>query len=112
MTKIPPISVVLAENAKAIRKRLKETQPQISARAKARGYDIDQGTISRIENRRLVPSVDVLEALAHGLDVEPWKLLVPYLDPKNLPILREASAAERDLWRRLHEQAQKLGLTT
>jgi transcriptional regulator with XRE-family HTH domain len=112
MTKGQPLQAIIATNAKAIRKRMKETQPQVADRAKARGYVLDQGTVSRIENRRLVPSIDVLEALAHGLDVEAWQLLVPGIDAKNLPVLREATPSERELWKRLQEHARAIGLET
>lgn len=112
MTKALPLRTVIAANVRALRKQLKETQPQIAERAKARGYVLDQGTVSRVENKRLVPSIDVLEALAHGLDVEAWQLLVPAIDPKNPPVLRDATASERELWKRLRENARALGLET
>lgn len=85
MTKGQPLQAVIAINVRSIRKRMKETQPQVADRAKARGYVLDQGTVSRIENRRLVFSIDVLEALAHGLDVEAWQLLVPSSTRRTFP---------------------------
>lgn len=106
-----PLSDTVAANAKAIRKDSKQTQPQVVEAAKAKGYAIDQGTISRIERRGMIPSIDVLEALCAGLDVEPWQLMIPNLDPKNAPVLKEASETERALWNRLRETARQLGIS-
>lgn len=102
---------VLAENAKAFRSAAKMTQPQVADAAKRHNKTIDQGTISRIERGSIVASVEVIEALAAGLDVELWQLLVPGADPQNPPILREASQAERDLWKKLQQAAKSMGIS-
>ena len=102
---------VLAANAKSLRKSNQQTQPEVSSAARHKGYVIDQGTISRIERLEFNPSLDVVEALAAGLGCEPWQLLTINFDAKNPPILREASPAERELWRKIQESAKSIGLT-
>lgn len=109
MARIATIKV-LAENAKAFRTAAKLTQPQVAEAASRHNKSIDQGTISRIERASMAASIEVLEALAAGLDVAPWQLLVPEADPSNPPILREASQAERDLWKKLQQAAKAMGI--
>lgn len=101
---------VVATNAKALRVANKQTQPDVVAAAKLKGYKIDQGTISRIERLELNPSLDVLEALSVGLGCESWQLLTRNYDAKNPPILKEASAVEKELWKRIQESAKNIGL--
>jgi len=99
----------LAANCKMVRG--KRSQPKIVETAKARGYVIDQGTISRIERAKLTPSLDVLEALAAGLEIEPWQLLITNLNPRNPPILKGAGGTtEKELWKRLQDAAKQLGI--
>jgi len=102
--------VVLSENMRAIRKAHGITQPQVVANAAAAGHLIRQPTVSRVERRVMVPSLDVLEALAAGLDIAPWQLLVRNLDPNNPPVLREVSPEEAKLWLRLADTAKRLGI--
>lgn len=106
-----PLKQVVAQNARAARKHNKQTQIDVKDAALLKGYAIDQTTVSRIEGGRLVPTLDVLEALAKGLGVNPWELLVPNFDAKNRPVLKEATEAERKLWEKIRESAKELGLT-
>lgn len=49
------------------------------------------GAASRILDDRTSIGVDKLQALAAKLDVEPWQLCVPGLDPSRLPTFEPAS---------------------
>ena len=104
------LQAVVAENVKKARLSNKQTQPAVSEAALAKGKKLDQGTISRIERRALSPTVDVLEAVAAGLGINPWELLLPNFDPKNRPVLKEATEAERVLWKKIQDSAKELGL--
>lgn len=72
---------VLAANATARRKQLKLSQAGVSDAAKKAGATIDQKTISRIENATNPATLDIIDALAAGLQAEPWQLMTPgYFD--------------------------------
>lgn len=105
------LSKVLAENVKAIRKHHKKTQPEVTQTAGRRGFLLSQATISRVERGALDVSISVLQAIAAGLETHPWQLLVPGLDPSNLPALKAATEAERLLWERLKTAAKQAGIT-
>lgn len=75
MSRREPLAQLLASRSKAIRETRKLSQPDVVAAAQAKGYKIDQGTISRIERKRFNVSLEVIEALAVGLGVSPATLL-------------------------------------
>jgi len=51
-------------------------QAGISAAAKRAGYSVDQKTVSRALNDGN-PTIDTVAAIAAGLGVQPWQLLIP-----------------------------------
>jgi transcriptional regulator with XRE-family HTH domain len=51
-------------------------QEHISAAAKRAGYRIDQKTVSRALNEGN-PTLKKIDAIAAGLGVQPWQLLIP-----------------------------------
>lgn len=104
-----PLTQVFASRVKALRGNTAQTK--IVDAALVKGFKIDQKTISRIERGEMSPTLDSLEALAAGLGYSPWELLTPNFDPKNRPVLKEATEAERKLWEKIHESAKELGLT-
>ena len=61
-----------------VRRMMGETikQDHISAAAKRAGYKIDQKTISRALNDGNT-TIKKIEAIAAGLGVQPWQLLIP-----------------------------------
>jgi transcriptional regulator with XRE-family HTH domain len=97
-----PLSAVLGDNALAMRKARGMSQPMVAAATKRSGTPIDQTTIGRIERAANSRSIDNLAALARGLGVEPWQLLVPGLDSKHLPTISQEgqSADELELLRK------------
>jgi transcriptional regulator with XRE-family HTH domain len=62
-----------------------------------------QPVISRIVAGKVVPSLDVLEAIAHSYEFEVWQLLVKDFDPKHPPVLRYMSTAEEALYLKFKE---------
>lgn len=64
-----------------------------------------QSTIGRILKEKHAPDIDTLEALGKSLGTSAWQLLVPGMDPSNLPILQNASPEERELYERLKQAA-------
>lgn len=77
---------------RAVMKAKGLSQPKVAARAKLKGYPIDQTTVGRVANVAFPATVDTLEAIANGLDIDPWKLIFPDLKPESLPL----SEAERE----------------
>lgn len=86
---------VLAKNVEGLRKARRLSQKTV-----AKNGSIDQGTVSRVERKIYPCTLDTIEALATGIGVEAWLLLVPDLDPSTPPVLAvgsaEVSKAERE----------------
>jgi transcriptional regulator with XRE-family HTH domain len=66
------------------------------------------GTLSRVRNGEVDVNLDTLEKLAKAFHVEAWQLLVPRMEPNNLPALQAISPEERRLYERLREVAKEL----
>ena len=89
---------VLAENVAALRQR----RPDLGGlRAWSKKFKVGEATLHRILHADAAIKLDAIEAVARGFGIAPWMLLVPELDPDNLPV--SLSAAERDLYRRLQQ---------
>ncbi len=76
---------VLAENVTALRLKKGLSQPKISTAALHAGFVVGQTTVGRVERAVHAADVDTIEALAKGLGVEPWQLLISELNPASLP---------------------------
>jgi hypothetical protein len=61
----------------------------------SRDAKIGPGSASRIKEQKTSVGIDVVAKIAKAFDVEPWHLLLPNLDPSNLPVatLTDAEAA-------------------
>jgi transcriptional regulator with XRE-family HTH domain len=72
----------LARNLSA----LMQAHPTLRTQAGvARAAGVDQRTVGRVLNMEHAPSVAQLEKLAGAFHVEAWLLLLPELDPADLP---------------------------
>lgn len=92
---------VLAENVAALR----SMRPELGGlRAWSRRVGVGEATLHRILHADAAIKLDSIEAVARGFGVPAWMLLVPDLDPKNLPV--SLSAGERDFYRRLQAAAK------
>lgn len=94
---------VLAQNLKALMRHGDLTQ---SALGKKAGVAVS--TIGRILVEKHAPDIDTLHAIGYALNMTPWQLLVPGLDPTNPPILQNATPEERELYSRLRAAAEIL----
>lgn len=74
------------------------SNPKLAAKTK-----LGTGTISRLRNGEVDANLDTLQRLAKAFNVEPWQLLVPGIDPGNLPTLQPISEQERQLYARIAE---------
>lgn len=77
-----------------------------SVNAWARRHRLTQSTINRIVLGKMDPTVGFLEKIAAAVNelgghLEGWHLMVQDFDPRNSPILLEATAAERSLYERI-----------
>ena len=100
-----PASEIIAENLAAAmldRHMVNPVNGQPSQSALARKAHVDQRTVGRILNREQSPTIEMLEKLAHALDLDAWQMMIPSLDPKNPPVF-VLSRLERDFYRRLDE---------
>lgn len=77
----PPIPfelrAVVSANVAAVMDEKGLSQPGVSAAAKRKGFKIDATTVGRIRRGVFPTTIDTLEALAAGLGVQPWQLLIP-----------------------------------
>lgn len=84
-----PIEKLLAENLGKI-----FAQRGITSAAKAQEVlRVPKSTIDRAWHCRSMARLDTLGEVAAGLKVQPWQLLVPDMDPKEMPTLSGESAA-------------------
>ena len=66
------MEVIIGKNVKKTRKELGFTQQSFAEKA-----EISIPYLAQIENGTKGPSLEVIEKLAHALQVEPFELLVP-----------------------------------
>ena len=85
---------IASESVKAILDAMEEGNK--SHMAKRCG--LPQPTISRIARGAVVPSLDVLDAVAKAYGFEVWQLLVKGFDPKRPPCIRFLNGAEEALY--------------
>lgn len=88
---------LLAINITLVMDERKLTQAFVVANAKKNGHSINQTTVGRTKNAMYPATVDTVEAIASGLGVQPWQLLLPGLDAKAIPQSAPAAVElERD----------------
>lgn len=101
-----PTTVFQANLQRLIRPNGKD----ISVNQWAKAHKLDQSTINRLVNGQ-EPKLSMILAIAEKADLEPWALLVPGLDPRNPPVLKESSESEKRLWNKienLHQQLEEI----
>lgn len=64
---------------------------------------LPQRTVGRLKNGSTAASLTTLEAISKGLEVDPWQLLIPDLDPKNLPVLVPTTPSGRRLYKKFQQ---------
>lgn len=82
--------------------RLSDSTNQVKALSKI--ADVSRSTVQRALSEKAGISLDVLEALATALDVLPYQMLLPDLDPLNPQIVPALTERERALYDRLIKQ--------
>lgn len=104
-----PAGQTLAETLGKNLSALMAAHPELSSNPKmADRTGLGTGTIHRLRYGKVDCTMDTLQKLAKPFGIEPWQLLVPGLDPSNLPALKSVSAAEEKLWERLREVAKDI----
>jgi len=76
--------------------------------ALAKRSGVAQASIGRILRGEQIPTLKVVEDLAHALEVEPWMMLVNGFNPGNPPVLRPVPPEEQALYERLLLAAQAI----
>lgn len=96
---------IFAANVKAA---MEAESPKMSQAGLASKAKMHQRTLGRIINEENSPTLDQMAKIAGGLELELWQLLVPRMDPRNLPVLAPVSERERQLWATIRQAAQDL----
>lgn len=77
-------------------------RPALDTVAKvAKASHVGNGTIQRIKTAEVACAIDTLHAIARAFELEAWQLMVPGIDPRNPPVLRQLSPEEAELYHRL-----------
>jgi transcriptional regulator with XRE-family HTH domain len=94
MPKNKTLRTVLGENVTAAMAAKKLRQQEVERLAKKHGTKVHQTTIGRVARAVYPATVDTVEAIANGLGVQPWLLLIPDGADKNfLAILKAWSVS-------------------
>jgi transcriptional regulator with XRE-family HTH domain len=89
--------------------RLMHAHPDLDSNPKlAKKSKVGIATISRVRNAETEATLDTIEKLAKAFGVISWQLLVPEIDPGNLPALQPTTEPERKLYERLRQLASEL----
>ncbi len=101
MRKNRTLKEIVGENIATILRVKKLSQPKAAAIAKKAGTPVNQTTISRVARAEFPATLDTIEAIANGLEVPPWQLLLESgTDHSSLELLRA--------WAQSGEQGRKL----
>lgn len=94
----------LAENLRVLMAATPElgSNPKLGAKTK-----LGVSAISRLVNGHNA-TLDTLDKLADAFHIQVWQLLMPGLDPKNLPVVQPVSQKEQALYDRIKEAAKEL----
>lgn len=67
-----------------------------------------QSTATRIKQGKVSPGLDKLDLIARRFGLSTWQLLVPGMDPKNLPALQPVSKQERALYDKIMNATREI----
>lgn len=82
-------------------------QSGLSARAWALSKQLEPRNIHRIIAGTQSPTLDLLGAIGAAVEMDPWQLLVPGVDPSNPPVVT-MTKAEREFYRKVREEFRTL----
>jgi hypothetical protein len=69
---------------------------------------ISLGSLQRIKACETAIGIDVVDKIASFFEIEAWQLLVPNLDPSNLPLIKQATQKELEFYERIKAAAKDL----
>lgn len=69
---------------------------------------ISLGSLQRIKACETAIGLDVVDKIANFFEIEAWQLLVPDLQPDNLPIIKQATQKELEFYERIKAAAKDL----
>lgn len=98
---------ILSDNLKRLMQANSITQKGIELAAKKAGNPIDQTYVGRILRNEVAATVEKLESISAAFGLQTWQLLIPHLDPTNLPIL-QLDPLEKQLYEKIRVAAQEL----
>lgn len=74
----------------------------------AKAHQLDQPTVRRILIGEMSPTEQTITKIAHAIGLAAWQLLVPEMDPRSPPVLREANGAEKALYEKIRADLDAL----
>lgn len=105
---IPPLRTVLRDNVTALLRHSGHHKAgKVVWHALVTEYGIANGTAQRIKAAETSVGIEVLEDLAKAFRLQPWQLLVPSLDPTNMPVIG-MTETERRLYAKLKDDLQRI----
>lgn len=93
-----PVAQVLWDNVSAL---MTHHWQEENLNKLARKAKIGAATAQRIKDRETAVRIDTVERVAMAFDLKPWQLLMPDLDPSNVPVSM-LSETEKKLYSKLH----------
>lgn len=101
------IEDILAENVA----KLMEAHIDLSSQTKlGKKSGVGQRTVGRILNKEGFPTADNIAKIAAAFELMAWQLLVPDLNPSNIPLLKEQTPKEREFYKRIADLAIEMGI--
>lgn len=94
---------IISKNLKALRESYDMKQSEF-----ARRCNMHQRTYGRMENGEGWQHLESISQIAKECDLQAWQLLTPGFNPKNPPVLKEASEKERLFYENIKKAAKEL----
>lgn len=94
---------LIAKNLKSLR-----DSHGLSQTAFAKHCKVQQRSYGRLENAESWQHLELIDHIAKACDLYAWQLLTPNFNPKNPPILKEASEKERQFYESIKLAAKEL----
>lgn len=106
---------VIAANVKRRAERLFKGHPNLpvairNGTAEAESERMAKSHVQKVLAAKVSITLEQMEGLAKALDLVPYQLLIPDLDPENPQVVKGATADEQKLYKRIAVEAVKEAL--
>ena len=94
---------IVAANLRALMTHRQISEMELGARA-----GVSQSTINRLLKAQVAPNADTLDSVCRFLGIFTWQIMVPNINPSNLPVLREVNDKERAFYEKIKQAAKEI----